>query len=129
VVVADQGRVGCGVSLELLDRLALQLASGLLLALGRWPRAAYALAAYANLTVAGVWAATRTVGIPIGPEAGVRLPVAAADLAATLLETATALVLLGVALAGSTRWTARLEHARVGGRRLAVWLATLAQVR
>jgi hypothetical protein len=104
---------------------AAQLVGGLLLALCRWPAAAYALAAYGNLAVAGVWAATRTVGIPIGPEAGVRPPVAPADLAATLLETAAALALLGLALAGSTRWTARLKHGRVGGRRLAGWLAVL----
>jgi len=102
---------------------AAQLASGLLLALCRWPRPIYALAAYGNLTVAGVWAATRTVGIPIGPEAGVRPLVAPADLAATLLETAAALALLGLALAGSTGWTARLEHGRVGRRRLAGSLA------
>jgi hypothetical protein len=104
---------------------AAQLASGLLVAARRWPRAAYALAAYGNLTVAGVWAATRTVGIPLGPEAGERPPVASADLAATLLETTAALALLGVALAGRTGWTARLEHGRVGGRHLAVWLAML----
>jgi len=104
---------------------AAQLASGLLVALRRWPRAAYALAAYGNLTVAGVWAATRAVGIPIGPEAGERPPVASADLAATLLETTAALALFGVALAGRTGWMARLEHGRVGGRHLAVWLATL----
>jgi hypothetical protein len=104
---------------------AAQLASGLLLALRRWPRPAYALAAYGYLAVAGVWAATRTVGIPLGPEAGERPPVASADLAATLLETTAALALSGVALAGRTRWTARLEHGRVGGRRLAAWLAAL----
>ena len=100
-----------------------QLAGGLLLGLRRWPRPAYALAAYGHLTVAGVWAATRTVGIPIGPDAGTRPPVARADLAATLLEVAIALALLAVALPAG--WTGGLDRTAVRGRRLAAWLAAL----
>jgi hypothetical protein len=102
-----------------------QLAGGLLLGLRRWPRAAYRLAATGQLLVAGVWAATRTVGIPIGPDAGTRPAVAPADLAATLLETVAALVLLAVALGDGVGWPARLDHLRVGGRGLTVWLAVL----
>lgn len=107
---------------------AAQLAGGLLLGLRRWPRAAYRLAATGSLIVAGVWAATRTVGIPIGPEAGTRPPVAPADLAATSLETVTALALLAVALADGVGWPARLQRVRVGGRGLTVWLAALGLV-
>jgi hypothetical protein len=107
---------------------AAQLAGGLLLGLRRWPRAAYRLAASGNLLVAGVWAATRTVGIPIGPEADSRPPVAPADLAATLLETVAALVLLAVALGDGVGWPARLERVRVGGCGLTVWLAALGLV-
>jgi hypothetical protein len=105
-----------------------QLAGGLLLGLRRWPRAAYRLGATGSLIVVGVWATTRTVGIPIGPEAGTRPPVAPADLAATLLETVTALALLAVALGDGVGWPARLERVRVAGRGLTVWLAALGLV-
>jgi hypothetical protein len=73
--------------------------------------------------VAGVWAVTRMVGIPIGPEAGTRPPMAPADLAATLLEVAIALALLAVALPAG--WTGGLDRTAVSGRRLAAWLAAL----
>jgi hypothetical protein len=73
-----------------------------------------------------VWAATRTVGIPIGPEAGTRPPVAPADLAATVLEVAVALALLAVARPGG--WFGGLDRTAVCGRRLAAWLLTLGLV-
>jgi hypothetical protein len=46
----------------------------------------FAAGALGNVGVAGVWALSRTVGLPVGPGAGVPEPVAALDLAATSFE-------------------------------------------
>jgi len=67
------------------------LAAALLLAPARraWPAAAV----FASIATIGVWAWSRTIGVPIGPEAGYPESVGRADAIATLLEGLTAAVL------------------------------------
>ena len=50
------------------------------------PRWWLALGVAGNLVVAATWVASRTVGLPAGPEAGITLPVRFADGLATALE-------------------------------------------
>ena len=52
----------------------------------RAPRWWLALGAAGNLVVAAVWVVSRTAGLPVGPEAGITLPVHFADALATALE-------------------------------------------
>lgn len=52
----------------------------------RAPRWWLALGAAGNLVVAATWVVSRTAGLPVGPEAGVTLPVHFADALATALE-------------------------------------------
>ncbi|MEA2254496.1 MAG: hypothetical protein QOG35_541 [Solirubrobacteraceae bacterium] len=52
----------------------------------------------ASVATVGVWAWSRTTGLPLGPEAGYPEPAGRADVVATLLETVTALALAPAAL-------------------------------
>jgi hypothetical protein len=56
------------------------------IALARAPRWWLALGAAGNLVVAATWVLSRTVGLPVGPEAGITLPVHFPDSLATVLE-------------------------------------------
>ena len=53
----------------------------------------------------GLWLYSRTLGIPFGPGAGVPEPIGLADIAATVLETAT--LLLALALLRANQWAQR----------------------
>jgi hypothetical protein len=82
-----------------------QLAWGVV-ALARAPRWWLALGAAGNLVVVATWVVSRTVGLPLGPEAGITLPVHFPDSLATALEVvivagATALLTRGRGLARS----------------------------
>jgi hypothetical protein len=55
---------------------------------GRW---VWQLAQVVSLATIGLWALSRTVGLPVGPEAGLPEPVGRADLAAVGLEAVTVL--------------------------------------
>jgi hypothetical protein len=57
-------------------------------ALVRAPRWWLALGAAGNLIVVATWVVSRTVGLPVGPEAGITLPVHFPDTLATALEAA-----------------------------------------
>jgi hypothetical protein len=46
----------------------------------------YAAGALANGAIMGIWLASRTIGVPIGPDAWVPEPAVALDVTATLLE-------------------------------------------
>jgi hypothetical protein len=67
-----------------------QIAWGLV-ALFRAPRWWLALGVAGNLVVVATWLVSRTVALPVGPYAGVQLPVGFADGLATALATVTAL--------------------------------------
>ena len=64
-----------------------QLAWGAV-ALVRAPRWWLALGAAGNLIVVATWVVSRTAGLPVGPEAGITLPVHFPDTLATALEVA-----------------------------------------
>ena len=66
---------------------AAQLAWGAV-ALARAPRWWLALGAVGNLIVVATWVVSRTAGLPVGPEAGITLPVHFPDSLATALEVA-----------------------------------------
>jgi hypothetical protein len=72
------------------------LAAALLLAPGSGRVRVAAVAA--SVATVCVWAWSRTIGMPVGPGAGVAEPVGRADAVATLLEVATAAVLLRAAV-------------------------------
>ncbi|MBO0771318.1 MAG: hypothetical protein J2P35_07665 [Actinobacteria bacterium] len=71
----------------------------------RAPRWWLALGGAGNLVVAAVWVVSRTAGLPVGPEAGLTLPVHFADALATALEIV--VVLGAVALLARGRSPAR----------------------
>ena len=81
--------------------IALQLVQtwlGLALLLNLRTRTAARLALLVSVVTLVLWAISRTVGLPVGPDAGVAEPVARLDLAVALLEVLTiaaALILLG----------------------------------
>jgi hypothetical protein len=86
--IAAAATVGRGSAMNLAFFVAVaaaQLAWGAA-ALAWAPRWWLALGAAGNLVVAATWVASRTVGLPAGPEAGVRLPVRFPDGLATVLE-------------------------------------------
>jgi hypothetical protein len=60
-------------------------------ALVRAPRRWLALGAVGNLLVVATWVLSRTVGLPLGPESGITLPVGFADALATALAAVTVL--------------------------------------
>ncbi len=69
------------------------------LVLGRPSRALYATGAAAALLTIGLWAVSRTTGIPFGPFAGVPEPVGRADVIATVLEEVTVVAIILLASA------------------------------
>ena len=77
---------------------SVQLGAGLVLLKPR-SRAFYLAAASFSLSIIGLWAITRTAGIPVGLRAGIVEPAGAPDLAAAALELLTAALLLGLASA------------------------------
>jgi hypothetical protein len=98
------------------------LAAMLLLAPGR--RAAGATVALSVATVA-LWAWSRTVGVPLGPAAGYVEPVGRADVVASLLEVATAIVLAPAAL-GASQPAGAADARGHGARRAAAAAAAVA---
>lgn len=74
---------------------------------GRRSRAYFVLGLVANAAFAILWAITRTVGLPIGPEHWTAEVAGVADVAATVLE---------VALTVGCGWTLLRDRAREGGR-------------
>jgi hypothetical protein len=86
-------------------------------------RRAWQLAPAVSLAAIGLWAISRTVGLPVGPEVGDPEPVGRADLVAVALEAATVLAATLLAWHGATvagRWPGRSATAAV----LAVALLT-----
>jgi hypothetical protein len=79
-----------GVFFFALSVLEGALAAALLLTRARRPCLAAALLSVGTIAV---WAWSRTIGLPLGPEAGYPEPVGRADSVATLLEALTALAL------------------------------------
>jgi hypothetical protein len=85
-------------------------------ALARAPRWWLALGAAGNLVVVATWVVSRTVGLPVGPEAGITLPVHFPDSLATALEV--------VVVAGAVALLARgLSPARSAARSPGVTVA------
>jgi hypothetical protein len=89
---------------------AAQLAWGAV-ALARAPRMWLALGAAGNLVVAATWVVSRTIGLPAGVYAGIKLPVGFPDALGTALEVlvvagAAALLIRGQGTARSPRVTA-----------------------
>jgi hypothetical protein len=83
------------------------------------------LAVAGNIALVVLWAATRTVGLPIGPEPWTAEAVGRADVLSVVLESATALALIAVArhLAARTP-SASLPQRRLGaGRFVALMFA------
>ena len=80
-----------GVSFLLIALAQSALAFGLLM----FPnRRTYLLAIALSLGIVGMWALSRTVGLPVGPQTGTREPVGMPDLMATLFELLTVLAVL-----------------------------------
>jgi hypothetical protein len=79
-----------------------------------------------NLAAVGVWAWSRTAGLPVGPEPGMPEAIGAADLVATVFELALAVGLLGVVWGSEAQETDLVPAA--GARTpmsafsLAIWL-------
>jgi hypothetical protein len=76
-------------------------------------RRLYAAAVVVSVATIVLWVGSRTIGLPIGPEAGEPEPVGRADLAATLLEVATVLAAAPLARTDSGapawRWASRVR--------------------
>src|SRR4051812_27323752 len=92
-----------------------QLAIAGLILSGRGTKRVYSVAALGNLFIIGMWAASRTVGLPVGAHKGIVEPVAALDLTCAILEGVAVVVSVRVLLAGEGR-----------SRRLAPALAAVA---
>jgi hypothetical protein len=84
---------------------------------GRW---VWLLAQVVGLAAIGLWALSRTVGLPVGPEAGLPEPVGRADLAATGLEAVTVLA------ATLLLWPGAAVAGRLPGRAAAVVVLAIA---
>jgi hypothetical protein len=78
-------------------------------ALARAPRWWLALGAAGNLVVVATWVVSRTVGLPVGEYAGIRLPVGFPDGLATALEVGT---VVGAAALLARRWGPAQSPAR-----------------
>lgn len=86
-------------------------------------RSTYLLTIGTSLGIVALWALSRTVGLPIGPEAGLRESVGAPDLMAALFELLTALALLPFVVAdGDVRPSRRAQS---GGATTYVFVAAL----
>ena len=84
------------------------------MALPRWAGRLPFLAAgaAANLAIVGLWAVTRTVGVPAGPHAGTVEEAGLLDVAATASEAALAAILVGLAVSSlRDRRTSRIHPA------------------
>jgi hypothetical protein len=92
-----------------------QLAVAAVILSGRGTKTTYTVAALGNLFIIGMWAASRTVGLPVGAHKGIVEPVAAIDLTCAILEGVAVVVAVRVLLAGEGR-----------SRRLAPALAAVA---
>ena len=66
--------------------------------------------AAANLAIVGLWAVTRTVGVPAGPHAGKVEEAGLLDVAATASEALLAVILVGLVL--SLIWTKQSSRVR-----------------
>jgi hypothetical protein len=84
---------------------------------GRW---VWQLAQAVSLATIGLWVLSRTVGLPVGPEAGLPEPVGRADLAAVGLETITVLA------ATLLLWPGAATAGRRPGRSAAVVVLAIA---
>ena len=93
------------------------------------------IGAYANLALVALWLATRTVGVPFGPEAGDPEPVGSMDIAAVIVELAL-VAYVGVIVRGAAahaprpaRAARRAPHAHRHGAVLGVLLRGAARRR
>jgi hypothetical protein len=93
-----------GVTFVVLAAAQALLGAAAVAGVDRW---VWLLAQVVSLAAIGLWALSRTVGLPVGPEAGEPEPVGRADLAAVALEAVTVLA------ATLLRW----PSARLAGRR------------
>jgi hypothetical protein len=84
-----------------------QLVWGMLAWNRRNDRTLLTIGAVANLAIVVLWVATRTVGLPIGPEPGEVEPAGLHDLLATADEIAIAIA-CGLAMAPGLRWKGAL---------------------
>lgn len=87
-------------------------------------RSTYRLTIAVSIGIAAVWALSRTVGLPVGPEAGMRQPIGMPDAVATLFELLTVLVIVPLLIApepaAGRRRPARRRSARSEGRTYAL---------
>jgi len=73
----------------------------------RWPSRALALVGIAgNVAIVGMYIASRTTGVPLGPHAHVPEPAGVIDLSTTAAEVALIAVLMTLLDARTRRWTA-----------------------
>ena len=101
----------------------LQIALAVALVLGRGNRTLHVSSIVVNLAVLGLWAASRTVGLPIGAHVGIVEPVGAVDGVCAVLEVAAVLVALVMVVA-----PARLRFGVLGPSLAAVAVLGLATV-
>lgn len=76
-----------------------QVAMALLMVAGRGSRALYGLSVVASAAFVGVWALSRTVGLPVGSHVGVVEPVGLADGTCVALQVAAVLVAVALLVA------------------------------
>jgi len=88
-----------------------QLATAALILTGRGNRRLYQLAVLANLAFIGVWAYSRTAGLPFGENPGVGSDIGAIDASAVALQVGVVLVGLRMWLAPEQRSVGRLAPA------------------
>lgn len=98
-VIPEHLTEGWSVGLFFVLLTAAQLAAGLVVLRG-CGSPGLLLAGVVTAVPLAVWAVSRTTGLPVGPEPGVREPVGMSDLAVLVLEGATLLLVAGCARAG-----------------------------